>query len=35
MYRETANLQLFSNLGEDAILTRLADIFRDWESGAA
>ncbi|MGN0753852.1 MAG: ATP-binding protein [Aristaeellaceae bacterium] len=35
MYRETANLLLFSNLGEDAILTRLADIFRDWESGAA
>ncbi|MGN1235469.1 MAG: hypothetical protein ACI4U2_05780, partial [Christensenellaceae bacterium] len=27
-------LLLFSNLGEDAILTRLADIFRDWESGA-
>ncbi len=35
MYRETANLLLFSNLGEEAILTRLADIFRDWESGAA
>ena len=35
MYRETANLLLFSNLGEDAILTRLADIFRDWENGAA
>ncbi len=35
MYRETAKLLLFSNLGEDAILTRLADIFRDWESGAA
>ena len=35
MYRETANLLLFSNLGEDAILTPLADIFRDWESGAA
>ena len=35
MYRETAKLLLYSNLGEDAILTRLADIFRDWESGAA
>ena len=34
MYRETAKLLLFSNLGEDAILTRLADIFRDWESQA-
>ena len=34
MYRETAKLLLFSNLGEDAILTRMADIFRDWESGA-
>ncbi len=32
MYRETAKLLLYSNLGEDAILTRLADIFRDWES---
>ncbi len=30
MYRETAKLLLYSNLGEDAILTRLADIFRDW-----
>ena len=35
MYRETAKLLLYSNLGEDAILTRLADIFRDWESAAA
>ena len=35
MYRETAKLLLYSNLGEDAILTRLSDIFRDWESGAA
>ena len=34
MYRETAKLLLYSNLGEDAILTRLADIFRDWEAGA-
>ena len=34
MYRETAKLLLYSNLGEDAILTRMADIFRDWESGA-
>ena len=35
MYRETAKLLLYSNLGEDAILTRLADIFRDWEAGSA
>ena len=35
MYRETAKLLLYSSLGEDAILTRLADIFRDWESAAA
>ena len=35
MYRETAKLLLYSNLGEDAILSRLADIFRDWESAAA
>ena len=35
MYRETAKLLLYSNLGEDAILTRMADIFRDWEAGAA
>ncbi|MBQ4579385.1 MAG: ATP-binding protein [Clostridia bacterium] len=34
MYRETAKLLLYSNLGEDAILTRMADIFRDWETGA-
>jgi len=33
MYRETAKLLLYSNLGEDAILTRLADIFHDWEAG--
>ena len=35
MYRETAKLLLYSNLGEDAILTRLSDIFRDWEADAA
>ena len=35
MYRETAKLLLYSNLGEDAILTRMADIFRDWEVGSA
>ena len=34
MYRETAKLLLYSNLGEDAILTRLSDIFRDWENRA-
>ncbi len=34
MYRETAKLLLYSNLGEDSILMRLSDIFRDWEGGA-
>jgi len=32
MYRETAKLLLYSNLGEDAILTRLAEIFHDWDT---
>ena len=32
MYRETANLLLYSNLGEDSILLNLAGIFRDWEA---
>lgn len=31
MYHETAKLLLYSNLGEDSILLKLADIFRDWE----
>ena len=31
MYKETANLLLYSNLGQDSILLQLADIFRDWE----
>ncbi len=31
MYRETSRLLLYSDLGEDAILARLADIFRDWD----
>ncbi len=35
MYRETAKLLLYSNLGEDSILLRLSEIFRDWEGGAA
>ena len=30
MYRELSHLLLFSDLGEDAILVRLAEIFRDW-----
>ena len=33
MYRELAHLLLYSDLGEDAILVRLAEIFRDWENG--
>jgi hypothetical protein len=32
MYRETAKLLLYSNLGEDAILTRMAEIYRDWDT---
>ena len=35
MYRETAKLLLYSDLGPDAILTRMAEIFRDWEAGSA
>ena len=31
MYRETAKLLLYSNLGEDSILLRLSEIFFDWE----
>ena len=34
MYKETANLLLYSNLGQDGILLQLADIFRDWEGMA-
>ena len=33
MYREIAHLLLYSDLGEDSILLRLADILRDWERG--
>ncbi len=33
MYRETAKLLLYSNLGEDSILKRLAEIFSDWHHG--
>ena len=33
MHRELAHLLLFSDLGEDEILVRLAEIFRDWEAG--
>ena len=31
MYRETAKLLLYSNLGEDSILLKLAEIFSDWD----
>lgn len=31
MYRELSHLLLYSDLGEDAILTRMGEIFRDWE----
>lgn len=33
MYREISHLLLYSDLGEDSILLRLADILRDWERG--
>ena len=33
MHRELDHLLLFSELGEDEILVRLAEIFRDWEKG--
>lgn len=33
MYREISHLLLYSDLGEDSILVRLADILRDWEGG--
>ena len=33
MYRELAHLLLYSDLGEDSILVRLSEIFRDWERG--
>lgn len=35
MYRELASLLLYSELPQDEILVRLADIFRDWEAGTA
>ncbi|MBQ8508168.1 MAG: ATP-binding protein [Clostridia bacterium] len=31
MYRETARLLLYSNLGEDSILMRLSEVFFDWD----
>ncbi|MGN0803528.1 MAG: ATP-binding protein [Candidatus Faecivicinus sp.] len=31
MYRETAKLLLYSNLGEDSILLHLSEIFFDWD----
>ncbi len=34
MYKETAKLLLYSNLGSDSILLQLAEIFRDWEGKA-
>ena len=33
MYRELSQLVLYSDLGEDAILTRLAEIFRELDRG--
>ena len=35
MYRELSHLLLFSDLGDDEILVRLAEIFRDWKRGNA
>jgi len=34
MYRQTAKLLLYSNLGQDSILLNMAEIFRDWEGKA-
>ena len=34
MYRELASLLLYSDLGDDEILVRLAEILNDWESGS-
>ena len=31
MYKQTAKLLLYSDLGQDSILLQLAEIFRDWE----
>lgn len=33
MYREINKLLLYSDLGQDSILTALAEIYRDWERG--
>lgn len=33
MYREIAHLLLYSDLGEDSILVRMAEILHDWEQG--
>ncbi|MBR5230407.1 MAG: ATP-binding protein [Firmicutes bacterium] len=35
MYKEVSKLLLYSNLGGDSILEKLAGIFEDWEKGAA
>ena len=32
MYQETSKLLLYSNLGEDSILLKLAEVYRDWEA---
>ena len=34
MYRELSHLLLYSDLGENEILVRLAEIIRDWEKGS-
>ena len=31
MYKEVAKLILYSNLGEDSILSEFCHIYRDWE----
>ena len=35
MYQELASLLLYSDLGDDELLVRLAEILRDWETGTA
>ena len=33
MYRDIAKLLLYSNLGKDSILSRISEIFQDWDNG--
>ncbi len=35
MYRDIAKLLLYSNLGEDSILSKISAIFQDWDNGVS